>query len=775
MKLALFFIAITLAAEPLPTAKTHTNSLGITLLRIQPGSFQMGESAIVPDQYLDPLTYPTRSELTKRFPTIDPAKFRIPFEARRRGDYDERPVHTVRITRPFYLAATEVTNAQYEQFDPSHRAQRGRNGFSKQDDEAVVFVSHRDAQAFCEWLSRREGLPYRLPSEAEWEYAARAGTTSLFHTGDTLPAAFLKNARSTTYREPADLVPLTVGLTPPNPWGLSDLHGNVEEWIADWYAPYSAAPQTDPAGPARGDFKVTRGGSHGTDPYYLRSANRAGAPPDTRNWLIGFRLALGPAPSPTPAPPPKSFPPPNVPPAKPIETPFFRGPLPFVRIPPNSHGPLYSHHNHDTAIAECPNGDLLAIWYTCEQERGREVAVASARLRRGAREWDLAEPFWDTPDRNDHCPALWYDGQQTLYHFNGLAAATRWEPLAIIQRTSTDSGRSWSPARYIVPEFGFRNMVGQPVFRLKNGAIAFGADAAGGSNLWISHDEAQTWFNPGGNIRGVHAGIVQLLNGNLLALGRNQNIDGWMPRSVSTDEGRTWSYSPSGLPPIEGGQRLVLLRLKEGPLLFISFATDIHSFQPLKDGGRDQRGQMSLFAALSYDEGNTWPVRRIITDGQPEHAALTIDNGRIRMSPATSEMQGYLAATQARDGTIHLISSISHYAFNKAWLEQQQPPAPRDPKPQLNPKALFTVEVTAAAPGEIELWDPHGALVTNHYRIAVPAGPTRIVIRDDTAAQVYSSGKLTQTLSAGHIIDWRLPARGRHIEARGGAKAVLHE
>jgi hypothetical protein len=215
------------------------------------------------------------------------------------------------------------------------------------------------------------------------------------------------------------------------------------------------------------------------------------------------------------------------------------------------------------------------------------------------------------------------------------------------------------------------------------------------------------------------------------------------------------------------------MRLREGSLLLVSFAQDIRNLEPLASGGRDQRGAMSLFAALSYDEGRTWPVRRIITDGLPEHPAQTIDGGLIRMSPATSEMQGYLAATQARDGTIHLISSISHYAFNKAWIEQPQAPASKQPLPQPTPKALFTVQVEAATPGEVELWDPHGALVTNHYLIPVPAGRHRIVIRHDTAAQVYLNHDPVHTLAADHIIDWRLPARGRYLETRGGAKATI--
>jgi len=773
MKCMGLILAVSLWAAP-PSGKTHVNSAGMKFVRVEAGNFRMGESATVSDELLVPLTYPTREELRTRYPDVDPAKFRIPFEARRHGDFDEHPVHRVRISRAFYMGGTEVTNAQYELFDPAHRSLRGKSGFSREDDEAVVFVSWQDAKAFCEWLSRKEGLPYRLPTEAEWEYAARAGSTTLFYAGDRLPPALLKNAHSTDFRSPADIVSLAVGRTPPNAWGLFDMHGNVEEWTEDWYGPYRADPQTDPAGPAHGDFRVTRGGSHGTDPYYLRSANRGGAPPETRNWIIGFRVVAGG--SARPAVKPDSAAPAATRPAArqefkptPVNRPYFRGPRRFVRIPPNSHGPLYAHHNHDTAIAECPNGDMLAIWYTCEQERGRELAVASSRLPRGAEEWEPAQPFWDAPDRNDHCPALWYDGDRTLYHINGLGVAGRWEPLAILMRTSTDSGKTWSKARLIVPEFGFRNMVGQPVFRARGGSIVFGADASGGTAIWVSHDEGGTWNDPGGTIRGIHAGIVQLFDGRLLALGRGQEIDGWMAMSVSGDMGKTWVSRASSFPPIGGGQRAVLMRLRDGPLLYAGFAKDLRQFSPLQDVN-EHRGAMSLFAALSYDEGKTWPVRRIITDGLPEHPAETIDGGRIRMSAATSEPQGYLAATQARSGVIHVISSVNHYAFNKAWLEQPQKEAGRAPQAQTAPRVAFTIEAEAASGGTLELWEPSGALITNHYRFAISAGSWRVVIRDDTAAQAYHGDVLTAVLEPEIIIDWRLAARGRHLQSSGGVR-----
>jgi formylglycine-generating enzyme required for sulfatase activity len=105
-------------------------------------------------------------------------------------------------------------------FDYDHKRVRGKQeSLSKDDDEAVIFVNWYQVKAFCDWLSEKEGLPYRLPTEAEWEYACRAGTTTNYYLGDILPKEFIKKGNS-----------LKVGQTPSNAWGLYDLHGNVEEW-----------------------------------------------------------------------------------------------------------------------------------------------------------------------------------------------------------------------------------------------------------------------------------------------------------------------------------------------------------------------------------------------------------------------------------------------------------------------------------------------------------------------------------------------------------------
>jgi formylglycine-generating enzyme required for sulfatase activity len=653
------------AGGSLPATKEFTNSIGLRLVRIDPGSFRMGTDSAVPEKLAS-----------------------VAFM--RQGDFDERPAHIVRITKAFYLGALEVTNRQYEQFDPAHRQLRGKLGFSTEDDEAVVFVSWEEATAFCRWLSKKESRAYRLPTEAEWEYAARAGTTTAFSTGDELPPEMQKNQVQSWYPDPDRArnekpVSLAVGRTRPNAWGLYDVHGNVEEWTQDWYGPYQAGEQADPVGRASGDFRVARGGSHSTELYYLRSANRTGALPGERNWVIGFRVALGEMPRTKPLPPPgpqlyqlgvSQKIPPGIATGPDSSTPYFGGPREYVKIPPDSTGPMFSSHNHDPAIVECPNGDLLAIWYTCVQESGRELGILASRLRYGRQEWEPASPFWDAPDRNDHAPAMWFDGKRTIYHFNGLAAAATWGSLAIILRTSTDNGVTWSKARLIMPEHSLRHQPVESVFRTREGYILLPADAvsggSGGTSLHISRDEGQTWQDAGGTIAGIHAGVVQLKDGRLLAFGRGDNINGRMPRSISADMGKTWVRAASDFQPISGGQRLVLMRLKDGPILFVSFANKM----PITDASGKQRAVSGLYAALSFDEGETWPLRRLVSDDGPGREVATLDGRPFTLGWENAEPRGYMSVCQTADGLVHLISSRQHYSFNLAWLKAPPPAAP---------------------------------------------------------------------------------------------------
>jgi formylglycine-generating enzyme required for sulfatase activity len=201
----------------------------------------------------------------------------------------EKPQHPVDITTAFYLSAHEVTQAQYAQVtgsDPS---------FFKGRDHPVDTVSWHDAVAFCRSLSERPeeraaGREYRLPREAEWEYACRAGTTTRFSFGDD-PAMldeyawFFRNANSRTH---------AVGQRQPNRWGLCDMHGNVWEWCQDAYHPRAYDRERDvdgPRGPADHEGRVERGGGFTNPPPELRSTARFAAPANLRLFSNGFRVA----------------------------------------------------------------------------------------------------------------------------------------------------------------------------------------------------------------------------------------------------------------------------------------------------------------------------------------------------------------------------------------------------------------------------------------------------------------------------------------------------
>ena len=278
-------------APPAASAKTNKppperfqNGVGMKMLLILPGEFEMGSPENDPDATLD-----------------------------------ERPRHRVRITRPYYLAECEVTNRQFlafveEEGYKTEAEQTGLGGYRydaqakdlvrkpnwnfrnpgyKQPpgaDEPVVQVTWGDATAFCNWLAKNEGLPYRLPTEAEWEYACRAGTTTRWITGDD--PAKLDQVAWTQRNAGHRLHP--VGLKASNPWGLKDMHGNAWEWCDDWFGPYPSSIVTDPTGPARGNKRALRGGSWDfSGVVRTRSASRIPDPPDRAHFTHGFRVAIG--------------------------------------------------------------------------------------------------------------------------------------------------------------------------------------------------------------------------------------------------------------------------------------------------------------------------------------------------------------------------------------------------------------------------------------------------------------------------------------------------
>lgn len=621
-----------------------------------------------------PVTEPLDSALVPQVVPVPAGSFTMGTAGAKGADYDEAPAHTVSLSA-FNMGATEVTNIQFEAFRPEHAELRGNFSnkgfwFSTKDDEPVINVSWDDAVAYCEWLSARTGRSFRLPTEAEWEYACRAGTKTAYYTGASLPADMQKQQKNNRDLEYTSLI---VGQTAPNAWGLYDMHGNVEEWCSDWYGPYAADARTNPGGPSEGIYKVTRGGSHNTPVEYLRSANRSAATPDDSSVLIGFRVVESDTTPETYAA--AAAVPRNADSVKQdrydwgsgTSEPFWLEPIPFV-VEPSDGTPFYSH-NHQPAITWCDNGDLLAVWYTCNAEAGREMEVVASRLRRGASEWEPASTFFKVPDRNMTGSSLLRRDDGTLIHMNGVSCAGEWQNLALSMRMSSDNGATWTAPVLVEPRHDKRHQVISGPIILKDGTIVQNCDAeaggSGGTSIHLSHDGGVTWADPwdgkssmfmdggtGSSIAGIHAGIVQLADGSLLAFGRGNAINGKMPQSTSSDVGKTWTYGATPFPGIGSGQRHVLMRLQEGPIILASF------------------GSNGLFVSLSDDEGKSWSEPKLMTDGKTRTLDGGAHTGTFTMDADHAEPKGYFAATQTPDGTIHLISSRLHYRFNLAWIRQ---------------------------------------------------------------------------------------------------------
>jgi len=223
------------------------NSVDMVLVPIPAGEFMMGSPASEPD----------------------------------RGDDETQ--HEVKITKPFYLGAHEVTQAQYQQVMGNNPSR------SKGATKPVELVNWYAAVEFCQKLSAQEGVEYRLPTEAEWEYARRAGTTTAFSFG----ADESQLGKYAWYRANSGDTTHPVGEKLPNGWGLYDMHGNVFEWCQDWYGAYeSLRVVSDPTGSASGEGRVLRGGAFNYPPRLVRAAVRSDVYlPGFRIRNVGFRLA----------------------------------------------------------------------------------------------------------------------------------------------------------------------------------------------------------------------------------------------------------------------------------------------------------------------------------------------------------------------------------------------------------------------------------------------------------------------------------------------------
>ncbi|MBN1444423.1 MAG: formylglycine-generating enzyme family protein [Planctomycetes bacterium] len=207
------------------------------------------------------------------------------------AEANEGPVHEVALST-FLIAKHEVTKRQWEAVMGT-RPWAGQRDVLDDPDSPAVYVSWDDAQAFVAAVNALGQGTFRLPAEAEWEYACRAGTTTRFYWGDD--PTYSQIGAYAWYGDNAydvgERYAHVVGQKLPNAWGLYDMSGNVWEWCQDWYGVYPAGPVTDPAGPPAGAYRVGRGGSWGNIPGYCRSAVRYRSAPWIRYRYLGFRLA----------------------------------------------------------------------------------------------------------------------------------------------------------------------------------------------------------------------------------------------------------------------------------------------------------------------------------------------------------------------------------------------------------------------------------------------------------------------------------------------------
>jgi len=678
-----------------------TNSIGMKMIRVEPGSFIMGvDSTPLPDELVK-----IGNHVCTRL---------------KYGDYDEQPRHKVTITKTFYISETEVTIEQYRKFKPDFP------GFKAKLDSypCVSGISWYDAVAFCKWLSEKEGRPYRLPTEAEWEYTCRAGTNTPFSSG---------------YKPPD---PETA-----NRWRIKNMHSAVLEWCYDWYGPYQPGPQKDPVGAEKGWLKVVRGGGLdvldartmsfyfgrdvdgwelGKSPFYARSANRAAVPPDfappprfyqarqmqcinpplppgpqspspyrakgmVAGWhCIGFRVVMGEMPDTRPTK---------------FEKPFFQRCVKQTKVAvkqgPDFNKPYYrtrrifpqlskeqmvkvgwkiglppglGTNQHTGALVALDNGDLLATYYNGFVESEPDLSILVMRLRYGSNQWDIPSVWPDFLDINDASPFIFNDNG-TIWLGWGCPHLAGGYPFQ--WTVSTDNGATWGSIRFPIFEsrpggYGRRQPI-NAAFRGPDNTIYIGFDGWGPtSGLWASRNNGKTWYDTGGRTCGLHSTFVLLDdNKTILSYGtRNRTINGFAPKNISTDWGKTWHVSRSPVPGQGGGRNPVMLKLKSGRLFYVS------DFAWSKDPNVTGFAGPGAYVGLSDDNGKTWLIRKL-TGGQ------TLDeNGK----PVEVRTVGYVGACQADNDIIHLVTSHNnpnlHIELNEAWIlygcnEKNPLPAPK--------------------------------------------------------------------------------------------------
>jgi len=321
-------------------------------------------------------------------------------------------------------------------------------------------------------------------------------------------------------------------------------------------------------------------------------------------------------------------------------------------------------HHHSPSLVICPNGDVLAIYFTAVSETASDVAMIASRLRFGQDHWDMPSLFLDLPDVDDHAPLLWNDNGK-IWFFWGANQLDSGFPFH--WTTSTDNGATWSEVHFPVFPGNVGGYFAQPItaaFRADD-KIFVSSDGVGAESiLWVSPNNGKTWQDPGGRTGGRHTAFVPLKNGNILGMGgKNSDIDGYMPKYISDDDGQSWKVEKSIFPSLGSNQRPTVLRLQDGKLFFAGDLQRRDGYQPPDIAKKFGRG---AYVALSDDEGKTWHMKKL--------PGAQLHEDKDHRDDLKGPTLGYSVSRQAPNGIIHLITSMNrpnlHFAFNEAWIMQ---------------------------------------------------------------------------------------------------------
>jgi len=557
-----------------------TNSLGMTFVRVMPGTFTMG--------------------------TGDGHRIQDSGST----DYDEQPAHEVTITKPFYMLQNKVSQTHYQQ--------SGLPGSASD-------ISWDNADAFCQWLSQQDGMSYRLPTEAQWEYVYE------------------------------------------NPGQVQNMSGR--EWTNDWHGVYLANYLVDPVGPSTGLLKVVRRDGQDREAF---PPNATSSPWPLPNMSFRVVMEFDPPEQAFVGPPP--FPQAAI---KQSAAAALQGPNPSVpyftvrfaiSIPPDNSGvgdasvlgvcPSVMYHQHSPGFEVMPNGDALAVWFSAyEGEFEDDVRFVQGRLRYGSDRWDLPTLFYDFKHMNEQSGLLWTENDGTVW-FLGGGRIDGSDRLPFKVGKSTDSGATWT---LWLPRIsgGVDNFTPQPcqnAFRSPAGDLYFAMDAGGGESfLWRSQDNGTTWRDTGGRTNGRHSTVVPLNNGTVLSIGgKNTDIDGYMPQCTSSNWGGSWGNERrTPFSELGSNQRPCVIRMLNAKLAFCCDAQHRNGDRP------DLPYPRGCIVAISDNEGSSWYIKNLPVTLCHESDR---DDGTL----------GYSSIRQAPNGVLHILTTMTHpclhYELNEAWV-----------------------------------------------------------------------------------------------------------